>query len=67
MRPNKVFLTKYDNETDAFRLYSGDMFDPYLVSDEAIPITTKDALLKILEAGPDSYEKRVEYYKENKQ
>lgn len=63
LKPNKVFVTSYDEEESAYKIHCGDMADTFLDdADSESQIPTIDTIIGILEAGRDSYEKRRGYY-----
>lgn len=62
LKPNKVFITSYNEDTKAYELHCGDLGDEQLGNAVFGPIPTIDSIIEILEASRDSYESRHEYY-----
>lgn len=62
LKPNKVFVTSYDDDSKTYRLHSGDMGDESLASNMTDEIPTVETIIDILEAGRDSYGVRHDYY-----
>ena len=61
LKPDKVFVARFDNDTGTYSILSGSPHDKMLTSGE-YGESTSDAMLEILEAGKASYDNRREYY-----
>lgn len=62
LKPNKVFVTSYDEGLGAYQLHSGDIDDEALCNGDDGSIPTIETIIGILEAGQDSYDERRAYY-----
>lgn len=62
LKPNKVFITSYDDKSKAYQIHCGDLEDEDLCGKEVPSIPTKSTVMEILEAGKKSYESRQSYY-----
>lgn len=63
LKPNKVFITSYDEDAAAYKIHCGDLADAALRGDDPeSEIPTVESIIEILEAGRDSYEDRQGYY-----
>jgi hypothetical protein len=62
LKPNKVFLTSFNEETKKYEIHCGDMGDSELCCSESPNIPTIDSIINILEASRPSYEARHDYY-----
>ncbi len=61
LKPDKVFIARYDRDAGKYSLLSGSPHDKMLTAGE-YGESTSDAMLEILEAGKASYDNRREYY-----
>lgn len=62
LKPNKVFITSYNETTKTYEIHCGDLGDERLNNSESDGIPTIDSIIQILEAGRDSYDSRHSYY-----
>lgn len=62
LKPNKVFITSYNETSKTYEIHCGDMGDEQLSNRESNGIPTIDSIIQILEAGRDSYNSRYSYY-----
>ena len=63
LNPEKVFITKYDDDTKQYLTLCGSPHDKAL-SNGSQEINTAESMIEILEAGISSYENRKDYYSE---
>ena len=61
LKPDKVFIARFDRDAGAYSILSGSPHDKMLTAGE-YGEPTSDAMLEILEAGKASYDNRREYY-----
>lgn len=62
LKPNKVFVTSYDEGSKAYCIHCDDMGDTALRGESIEEIPTIKSVMEILEAGKTSYEMRQQYY-----
>ena len=62
LSPDKVFYTDYDSNTEEYLLYSAEPVETSMTNQSGENVPTRETVMRLLEASPESYERRKDYY-----